>query len=426
MLVLATAFFVAVEFALVAVDRSRVAILVGEGDGRAKVVAGLLRRLSFHLSGAQLGITVTSVALGFLAEPAVAEVVEPAIGRGPAIAVALVLATVFQMVIGELVPKSLAIAGPERTALRLARPAALYGRLLGPLITVFNAAANAIVRRLGVEPTEELTSVRSLEELELLIRSSGEEGEVAPEAYSVLRRALRFGKKTAADALVPRVDTHWIQAEAPVSELVELAVGSGRSRFPVCGADLDDVVGVVHVKDVYRLPFEARGSEPVGSLMQAPWVVPETADLAALLGDFRALGTPHLAVVVDEYGGTAGILTLEDVLEELVGEIDDEYDPAPAPTPQALPAGIHEVAGTLHPDEVADATAFGVPDGPYETLAGYVLDRLGRIPEPGARFTEDGWTIEVLEMERRRVATVRLTAPEPGARADADDGARDR
>jgi CBS domain containing-hemolysin-like protein len=411
-LVLGTAFFVAVEFALVAVDRSRMERLADAGDRRARIVVGLLRRLSFHLSGAQLGIIVTSVVLGFLAEPTVAEVLEPAIGRGASIVIALVLATVFTMVIGELVPKGVAIARPDRSALAIARAADLYGRLFGPLIRFLNNAANGTVRRLGIEPAEELTAVRSLQELEFLIRSSGEEGTLAPEAYSVLRRALRFEEKTAADALVPRVDVVAVPADGTVQELVDVAVETGRSRFPVVGADLDDVVGVVHVKDVYRLPFSARATTPLSTIAVEAWVVPESADLADLLVDFRRLGT-HLAVVVDEYGGTAGVLTLEDVLEELVGEIDDEHD-APQLQPRlavVLPAGTHELPGTLHPDEVADACGFRMPDGPYETLAGYVLDRLGRIPDPGDGFEDDGWRLEVVEMDRLRIATVRLVAP---------------
>ena len=416
LLVLGTAFFVAVEFALVAVDRPRIERLADEGDRTAKIVEGLLSRLSFHLSGAQLGITVTSVVLGFLAEPTVAELLEPALGRGPSIVTALVLATVFTMVVGELVPKALAIARPERTARVLAPVAAIYGRVFGPLIRFLNGAANAAVRRFGIEPVEELTSVRSLEELEFLIRSSGEEGTLAPEAYSLVRRALRFEDKTAADALVPRVDVVWIRADATVADLVELAVESGRSRFPVCGIDLDDVLGVVHVKDVYRLPFDERATTPVSTITIEAWVVPELAELADLLDGFRRLGT-HLALVVDEYGGTAGVLTLEDVLEELVGEIDDEHDAPPPRLSAVLPAGTHELPGTLHPDEVLDACGFDVPDGPYETLAGFVIERLGCIPEPGARFEHDGWELVVVEMDRLRVAGVRLTAPAPTARA---------
>ncbi len=409
-LVIGTAFFVAVEFALVAVDRTRIERAASEGDKRAGHLLTLLRSLSLQLSGAQLGITVTSVVLGFVAEPAVAELLPEAVPRGVGIAIALTLATVFQMVVGELIPKGVAIARPEPTARALTGAAVVYARLFGPVIRVFNGAADWTTRRLGVEPTEELTSVRSLEELEYLIRSSGESGTLHPESYSVLRRALRFGTKTAADALVPRVDVQWLADDATAAELVALSLASGHSRIPVCRGDLDDVAGVVHVKDVYRVPVDERPTTPVPSLLTDAFVVPETADLSDLLSRFRQLGT-HLAVVVDEYGGTAGILTLEDVLEELVGEIDDEYDPAPAALSRVLPAGIHELPGTLHLDEVAEACGLELPDGPYETLAGFVLAALGRIPEPGDSLDHEGWQIEVLEMDHLRIASVRVIAP---------------
>jgi CBS domain containing-hemolysin-like protein len=409
--VLGTAFFVAVEFALVAVDRARVSRRAAEGDRRAHQLSGLLRRLSFELSGAQLGITVTSVVLGFLAEPAVADLLPGALSRGARIAIALLLATVFQMVVGELIPKGIAIARPERTAWALTPAAVAYSRVFGPVIRLFNAAADWTTRRLGVEPAQELASVRSLDELEYLIRSSGEGGTLNPESYSVLRRAMRFGSKTAADALVPRVDVEWLTTEASAADLVATSLRTGHSRFPVCRDDLDDVAGVVHVKDVYRVPYARRPDTSVSTIATEAFVVPETADLADLLARFRQLGT-HLAVVVDEYGGTAGVLTLEDVLEELVGEIEDEYDPRPQPLSHILPAGVFELPGTLHPDEVYEACGLRLPDGPYETLAGFVLAELGAIPLPGARLVRDGWTIEVTEMDRLRIATVRLVAPD--------------
>lgn len=410
LLVVGTGFFVAVEFALVAVDRSRINRQAADGDRRAQQLSGLLRQLSFQLSGAQLGITVTSLVLGFVAEPAVANLLPGSLSRGLRIAIALMLATVFQMVVGELVPKGVAIARPERVARAITGPAIAYSRLFGALIRLFNDAANWTTRRLGVEPTEELTSVRSLEELEYLIVSSGEGGTLHPESYSVLRRALRFGAKTAADALVPRVDVAWLSTEATAADLVERSLATGHSRFPVCRDDLDDVAGVVHVKDVYRVPYAERATTVLATLASDAFVVPETADLADLLARFRRLGS-HLAVVVDEYGGTAGILTLEDVLEELVGEIDDEYDPGPARLSRILPVGIYELPGTLHLDEVLDGCGLQLPEGPYETLAGFVLAQLGEIPVPGATFTHQGWVIAVAEMDRRRIASLRLTAP---------------
>jgi CBS domain containing-hemolysin-like protein len=399
----------------VAVDRDRVDLDARAGSRRARATSSALRRLSFNLSGAQLGITVTSLIVGFIAEPTIAHALEPLIetivgqkrASGTSIVVALVLATVVTMVIGELVPKSIAIARPRPTAYALSPPMVLITRVLGPLIRFLNGAANWTVRRLGIEPQEELTSVRSLEELELLIRASGEQGTLEPEALTLLTRSIRFGDKDAARALVPRRSVASVQIDDTVSALAARAVATGHSRFPVVGADLDDVRGVVHVKDVYGVPYEDRTERLVESIMAPAFVVPETRDLDDLLADLRRVGS-HLAVVVDEHGGTAGIITLEDILEEIVGEIDDEHDrPTPRVTQVQRP-GEWLLAGTLHADEVYDACGFVVPDGDYDTLAGFVLTELGKIPEVGERFEHEGWLLEVAERDGHRVATVRL------------------
>jgi CBS domain containing-hemolysin-like protein len=409
----------------VAVDRTRVDTDAAAGSRRARATGSALRRLSFHLSGAQLGITVTSLVVGFIAEPTVAQALEPLIGHlvserrvhGVSVGVALLLATLVSMVVGELIPKSVAIAKPRVVAYALVPPMVLISRVIGPVISFLNGAANATVRRLGIEPREELTSVRSLEELELLIRSSGEEGTLEGSALTMLTRAIRFGTKDAADALVPRRAVELVRMDDTVSALAAQAVATGHSRFPVVGVDLDDVRGVVHVKDVYRVAFAERGSTLVADLMVAPFVVPETRKLGDLLGDLRAVGT-HLAVVVDEHGGTAGIITLEDVLEEIVGEIDDEHDrPSPRLTALVRP-GTWRLDGSLHPDEVFDASGLVMPEGDYETLAGFVLDRLGRIPDAGDRFEHDEWEIEVVALEGRRVATVELRRRPSSARPD--------
>ena len=379
-----------------------------------------LRSLSFHLSGAQLGITITSLVVGFLAEPTVVAAIEPLVGsvvgdsrsRGISIAVALVLATLVSMVVGELVPKSIAIAKPRPTAYALVPPMLLIARVGSPVIRVLNGAANWTVRRLGIEPQEELASVRSLQELELLIRSSGEEGTLEPDALTLLTRSIRFGEKDAASALVPRRSVRSLSIDDWVTDLATTAVETGHSRFPVVGADLDDVRGVVHVKDVYGVPYSDRGTTSVEAIMVPAFVVPETRDLAELLVDLRRRGS-HLAVVVDEHGGTAGIITLEDVLEEIVGEIDDEHDrAAPALTKLTRP-GEWLLEGSLHPDEVFDMCGLLVPDGDYETLAGFVLERLGRIPSVGEAFEHDGWHVEVAEVDKRRVAAVRLRRGRP-------------
>jgi CBS domain containing-hemolysin-like protein len=418
LLIVATGFFVAVEFSLVAVDRTRVDRDAAAGSRRARATSRALRRLSFHLSGAQLGITVTSLVVGFLAEPTIARALQPALrplvghdrAHGVAVAVGLVLATVVSMVVGELVPKSLAVARPRAIAYAVVPPMVVIDRVAGPLISLLNGAATWTVRRFGLEPQEELTSVRSLEELELLVRSSGAEGTLEPEELTLLTRSFRLGSKDAADALVSRRTVDTVAIDDPVTTLVERAVATGHSRFPVVGADLDDVRGVVHVKDVYRVPYAQRAATTVQELMAPAFVVPETRGLEDLLVDLRRVGS-HLAVVVDEHGGTAGIITLEDVLEELVGEIDDEHDRLRPRRTLVVRPGEWRLDGTLHPDEVLDACGFVVPPGPYDTLAGFVLDRLGRIPDVGEAFDHEGWEVEVAARDGLRVATVRLRRP---------------
>ncbi len=387
------------------------------GDRRARAAAGALRRLSFYLSGAQLGITATSLLVGFIAEPAIAEALEPLVGgavgddrsRAVSIALALLLATGVQMVVGELVPKSLAIARPRTTAYLLARPMVAVSRVMGPLISFLNGAANATVRRLGIEPREELASVRSLEELELLIRSSGEEGTLEREAMTLLTRTIRFSDKDAASALVPRRSVDTVSIDETLLGLIGKAAATGHSRFPVVGVDLDDVRGVVHVKDVLAVPYDQRPSTSVAAIMSPPFAVPETRPLTDLLADLRRLGT-HLAVVVDEHGGTVGTITLEDVLEEIVGEIDDEHDPRAPATTSAQRPGEWLLDASWHPDEVYDASGFAIPEGDYETLAGFVLAALGRIPQVGDAFEHEGWRLEVTALDGLRVAAVHLRA----------------
>jgi CBS domain containing-hemolysin-like protein len=415
----ANGLFVAAEFALVAVDRNRIDRAAEEGSRRGRMALGLLRRLSFHLSGAQLGITVTSLLTGFLAEPAVATLLEPALEplvgeaavRGVSLVLAIFIATMAQMVAGELIPKSLAVARPETTTFALAPFVRVYGVVAGPVIRFLNGAANRTVRLLGVEPTEELSNVGTLSELQVLVRASTEEGTLDDSASALLTRSLRFESKTAGDVLVPRTAVKALSTEETVADLVALSADTGFSRFPVHRVDLDDVEGIVHVRWAHTVPAAERASTPVTEVMQDVLAVPESRSLDDVLVDLRRAHT-HVAVVVDEYGGTAGIITLEDILEEIVGEIDDEHDPMPAQLTRPRRAGEWVVPGTLHPDEVLDQTGFEVPEGEYETLAGFVLDRLGRIPDVGDSVHHDDWTVEVAAMDKRRVAEVRLR-PDP-------------
>jgi CBS domain containing-hemolysin-like protein len=413
LLILVNALFVAAELSLVAVDRDRVDALAVQGSLPARILSRALSRLSLTLSGTQLGVTVLSLVLGLVAEPTVAKVIDPlvtplpdGVERGVSVLVALVVVTGLTMVLGELLPKGIAVAAPLRVALWLAAPLRVYSTVFGPLIRLLNRAADWAVRRLGVEPREELRSVRTIEELELLIASSGQEGTLDPQAFTLLTRTIRFGHKTAADALVPRLDMVTVGRASTVADLASVALETGHSRFPVVGDELDDVLGVVHVKDVLRVPPEERPRTPVTDILNPATFIPEGRDLESLLTEMRAGGV-QLAVVVDEYGGVAGIVSLEDLLEEIVGDIEDEYDPAPVTSP--LPSGAVEVEGTMHLDEVREATGFEVPEGPYETLAGFVLAQLGHLPQAGERVRHDGWVLEVLEMDRRRIATIRVT-----------------
>ena len=417
-LVVANAGFVAAEFALVAVDRTRVEERAASGDRRARRVKRLLARLSYHLSGAQLGITVTSLLLGYLAEPVIAAALEPAViavfgeatPHGVSIGIALAVATVVQMVLGELVPKTVAVTKPFGSAVALARPVAVYGLLARPAVAFLDGLANRTVRRLGIEPRQDIETTPDRRELTQLILSSGEEGVLDVGEVQLLTRSIRLADKQADDAMVPRVEVVAIGAEASAAELAELAAATGHSRFPVTGQGLDDIVGVVHVKSLYRRPVADRASTPVAELMAPVPAVPESRDLGELMAELRS-GAGQLAVVIDEHGGTAGIITLEDVLEEIVGEIDDEHDTITPARTRVESRGSTVLPASLHPDEVRDATGFDMPSGEFETLAGLVLDRLGHIPVPGEIVTVDGWRIEVVAMDRLRIATVRVVAP---------------
>ncbi len=418
LLVFANGYFVAAEFGLVAVDRTRVDDAVADGSARAGIVVNLLGNLSFHLSGAQLGITASSLILGFIARPTLAAALEPlleplvgasAVG-GFSVVAAIALATTFQMVVGELVPKTIAIDRPYEVSMLLAPITRFWGWMAKPIIASFDAAANQVVRRLGMEPVEELEQLRTLDEIELLIVSSGVEGTLDEEDVTLLQRSIQLGEKSAGDALIPRVQVVALDADSTGADLVRLATDSGKSRFPVYGEDADDVIGVVHIKSIHGVPHDRRESTPITDLMVEPLFVPESSDLDDLLLRLRD-SRSHLAVVVDEHGGTDGIITLEDILEEIVGDIEDEYDGLPPVLTRIEERGTYLVSGALHHHEVQEACGFRMPEGEFETLAGFVLSELGRIPSPGAGFDHAGWHIEVVAMDRRRVASLRLVAP---------------
>ena len=409
-LLVVNAFFVAAEFSLVAVERARIDAASEAGERRARRVRRLQESLTRHLSGAQFGITLAALLLGFVAEPTVARILSgDAHATGASVALAIGMATVLHLVVAEQVPKYVALAIPERTALALAPAITAYGVATRLLVDLLNRTANAIVRFLGVEPKGQIQASRTLDELEDLIETSADDGSIDPDEATLLRRSIRFVDKTAADALVPRVAIEALQREERATALVQLSLDSGHSRFPVYGVDLDDIVGVVHVKSLYGRPAAERGRVPVADLMHEVLAVPETRELEYVLADMRVRRN-QLAVVVDEHGGTAGIITLEDILEEILGEIGDETDRVEVRT-RSEAQGSTVVSGRLNLDEVEEATGFRVPEGPYETLAGFVVARMGYLPEVSDMVVFDGWRIEVVAVDGHRVATLRIVAP---------------
>ncbi len=412
-----TAVFVAAEFSLTALERSQVEHqLRTVGDARAKQVHKAHQSLSFQLSGAQVGITITTLTMGYLAEPIIAGWVTPlldvlGVPSGAALpislVVALIIANVVSMLFGELVPKNLAIAKPIGTARAVAGLQIRFSAMLRWFINLLNGAANWLVRRLGIEPADELASARSPQELGSLVRTSAEHGTIDPGTATLLDRSLRFGDRSAEELMTPRVQVESLPTDATVLDLVELTRRTGFSRFPVHEGDLDDVRGVVHVKQAFSVPVDRRATTEVSTLMQPVQTVPESLDGDTLLERLRESGL-QLAVVVDEYGGTAGLVTLEDLVEEIVGDVRDEHDRGEINPVRPLGRDSWMVSGLLRDDELADATGFRMPEGDYETLAGLVLARLGRIPEVNDEVRVDGWRITVMAMDRHRVAELRV------------------
>ncbi len=388
-LIAGTALYVSAEFSLVTVDRATVAKQAAEGDGGAKSLMIGLRSLSTQLSGAQVGITVTTLALGFVMQPSLASLVAvplEALGLSETAAqsvgliVGLVVATVLSMVFGELVPKNIAIAEPLETAKTVITPMRISTMLFKPLIVVLNGTANGVLRLIGVEPQEELRSARSAVELHSLVRRSAAQGTLEKPTAGLLARSISFSGKTADDVLTPRVMVRFVKADDTADAVIVAAAETGHSRFPVSGEDSDDVIGLVHLKRAVAIPPDDRSTVLVEQLTVPVPIVPGSMPLDDLLDQLRELGL-QMAVVADEYGGTAGILTLEDVVEELVGEIKDEHDPVGGRAECRLD-DTWLLPGSLRPDEIAEFTGVHLPEsGAYETVAGLLISRLGRMPE---------------------------------------------
>ncbi|MCX5383776.1 hemolysin family protein [Streptomyces sp. NBC_00083] len=422
LLSLVCAVFVAAEFSLTTAERSDLERAVERGERGAGSALKAVRSLTFQLSGAQLGITVTGLVIGMIAKPSIAKLLtgplewtglSASTASSVALVLGMVISTVFLMVVGELVPKNWAISSPLAVAKVVSAPQRAFSAAFRPLISHLNTSANHLVRRFGLEPAEELASARSPQELVALARHSAKQGALEADTAELFVRTLNLAELTAENVMTPRVQVTALDVQATAEDVANATRATGLSRFPVYRGSLDSVVGIAHIKDVLAVPAERRRLHPVTALLREPLLVPETLTVDRLLD--QLYGKRTMAVVIDEYGGTAGVVTLEDIVEEVVGEVRDEHDPHE--TPDLAPAGqdadgriLYSADGAARDDQLA-AIGLRVPDGPYETLAGLVATELGRIPKVGDRVELTGWRMDVVDATGRRAARVLLHAP---------------
>jgi CBS domain containing-hemolysin-like protein len=417
LLILGTGFFVAVEFSLVALDQATVQRAVDNGDTAAKPLLKCLKSLSTQLSSCQLGITMTTLLTGYVMEPSVGALLEgplTALGVPEAAAIsislvtAMAIATLLSMLIGELVPKNMAIALSFPIGKALARPQLVFTAIFKPAIVVLNGFSNKVLNVFGLEAKEEISGARTPAELASLVRRSAAMGTLDPETANFIARTLKFSSRTAADVMTPRIRVETIDADQPVSDVVQAAKGTGYSRFPVIGDSSDDIRGVVHIKKAIAVPPERRPKLQAGAIMTDVLRVPETIHLDALLAELREANL-QMAVVLDEYGGTAGIATLEDLVEEIVGEVADEHDKVRPGLLQSA-SGDWYFPGLLRPDELSEEIpGLTVPDeAAYETVGGYVMSELGRIAAVGDTVDVGGGSLSVTRMDGRRIDRIRF------------------
>ncbi|MBN7792975.1 hemolysin family protein [Microbacterium esteraromaticum] len=417
LLIVGTGLFVASEFALVNLDRAELEARQARGESRLGMTIRALKITSTHLSSAQLGITLTTLLTGYTMEPAISTLLEPvmeawgvpdAVAVPLSVTVAMFIATVLSMIIGELVPKNFALALPLATAKAVVPFQTAFTAVFKPAVLLLNGSANAVLRSMGVEPKEELSGSRSAEELSSLVRRSASQGVLESDTATLLDRSLTFARLTADDIMTPRPSMHAISVGDSADDVIQLARRTGHSRFPVYDDDLDDITGVVHVKAAVSVPREKRADVPVGALSTEPLRVPETVHLDVLVAELRSKGY-QMAVVVDEYGGTAGIVTLEDLVEEIVGEVSDEHDRSRAGIVRRVDSITFP--GELRPDELLARTGIAVPEGEiYDTVGGYMMSVLERVPVLGDEVRVEHGTLTVARMDGRRVDRVRYTA----------------
>lgn len=430
-LTLGTAVFVAAEFSLVALDPVTVSSAAAT-DARAASVNRALHNLSLQLSSCQVGITLTTVLLGYVAQNPLARIIDGPLqsaGLAQAASVALaatlafILVNLFSMLFGELVPKNMALANALSAAARVSTPLRIFTAVFRPIIVVLNNCANWILRKVGIEPADELSGARSASELGALVRRSAEAGTLDVDTARLVTRSIGVGDLTAVDVMTDRVRMDVLVEGASAADVVAAARRTGFSRFPVIGTNVDNVRGIVNLRRAIAIPYERRGDVQVtsASLMSDAPEVPETMRLAELLVELRDQGQ-QMAVVVDEYGGTSGIVTLEDVVEEIVGDVADEHDPRAASAFRGVD-GSWSVSGSLRPDEASRYCGLDIPDdGPYETLGGLIMFELGRMPAVGDSVKVGGAELHVKAMDGLRIDRVRIEENNDDGGAVARDG----
>lgn len=418
-LILGNALFVAAEFSLVALDPATIDDRARAGDTKAQSVNKALHNLSLQLSSCQVGITLTTILLGYVAQAPLQQLFErvfsnqgmaTAASVGAAATLAFVITNLSSMLFGELIPKNMALAEPLSMAALVSLPLRIFTTVFKPLIVVLNETANWILRRFGIEPAEELSGARSATELSALVRRSADEGTLDVSTARLLVRSIDIGALTAVDVMTDRTRAVVLPADASAADVVALARQTGHSRFPVIGEDMDDIRGFVHLRRAVAVPYESRKDVPVtsSSLLVEATQVPETIELAPLLVQLRAEGL-QMAVVVDEYGGTSGIVTLEDAVEEIVGDVADEHDRRRART-RIVAGGEWMIPGSMRPDEVAREMGLDIPEeGPWETVGGWMMARLGRMPEVGDAYVENGVRAIVEAMDGRSIEQIRIS-----------------
>jgi len=412
-LVAINGFFVAAEFSLVAARRSRLDEMIAKGDRGAKVVQNALKEIDRYIAATQLGITIASLALGWIGEPVLAHLFDQAfrvIGMNPtattthvaAVPVAFFLLTFFHIVLGELAPKSIALASPERTAKAIARPLLIFSRFMSPLIWLFNGAANGLLRIFGIEPASDQEG-HSPEEIRFLVMQAHAHGTLDESDRAMLAGVLDFHEKKARDVMRPRTEIVALDIESTESEVWEVLRRERYSRYPVYRESLDDVTGVFLAKDLWLHSGDAPFN--LADFVREPMYVPDSRPAERVLDDLRRTRA-HMAVVLDEYGGTAGIVTMEDLVEEVVGDIADEYDFASRES--ITTDGVLELAGSLSLIDVRSDYRIQIPEGDWTTLGGYAFAKLGRLPRMGDRIPIPGGEMEVVAMDGRRIAALRI------------------